>query len=149
MKKSLLFALVAAVAMVCAISCDKDNSNDSPNDSDIIGTSYWAAGCSDGTFYLGLMELTDEDKDNSLLDITKFTYSIMAEISTGANTAGFANQKGNTIEASYILSVGAEFPDTYTVSGNAITCSYDDESLTFHQITEQEFFDSVNAFVQE
>lgn len=147
MKKSLFFALVTVAAMVCVVSCDKDNSSGSPNDSDIIGTSYWAAECSDGTFYLGLVELTDED--NSLLDITKFTYSIMAEISTGANTAGFANQKGNTIEASYILSVGAEFPDTYTVSGNAITCSYDDGSLTFHQITEQEFFDSVDAFVQE
>ena len=149
MKKSFFFALVTVAAMVCVVSCDKDNSSGSPNDSDIIGTSYWTAECSDGTFYLGLVELTDEAKDNSLLDIADFSHSIMAEISTGANTAGFANQKGNTIEASYILSVGAEFPDTYTVGGNIITCSYYDENLTFHQITEQEFFDSVNAFVQE
>ena len=147
MKQSLLLALVSV--MVCVTSCNKDNSGNGSIDSDIIGTSYWAAECSDGMFYLGLVELTDEAKDNSLLDIADFSHSIIAEISTGANTAGFANQKGNTIEASYILSVGAEFPDTYTVSGNAITCSYDDGSLTFHQITEQEFFDSVDAFVQE
>ena len=147
MKQSLLLALVSV--MVCVTSCNKDNSGNGSIDSDIIGTSYWAAGCSDGTFYLGLVELTDEAKDNSLLDIADFSHSIMAEISTGANIAGFANQKGNTIEASYILSVGAEFPDTYNISGDGITCSYYDESLTFHQITEQEFFDSVNAFVQE
>ena len=59
MKKSFFFALVTVAAMVCVVSCDKDNSSGSPNDSDIIGTSYWTAECSDGTFYLGLVELPD------------------------------------------------------------------------------------------
>lgn len=149
--KRLLFAAMVLCMGVMAGSCDKDmeNSGNDSIDSYIIETSYWAAECSDGMFYLGLEKLPDEAKDNPLFGSANFTHSIMAETSTGANAAGLASQKGNTIEASYIMSFAATFPYTYNISGNSITCIYYDETLSFHQITEQEFYDSVIAFSQD
>lgn len=137
MKRFFAWILILC-GLLTSVSCSKDNPN-----TDILGaSSYWKSEMSNSdNFYLGFV-LLPEDKQ------IFGTYLYMAETEGGDSVTGNVNIEGNTITVTASFSVG-RFPDTYIISGNVITCRYNDEELTFYKITEQEFFDSVKTFEKE
>lgn len=144
--------LVALVCVFTISSCKKDDSS-----STSIATSYWHSMTADGrNIYLGIEEITEEDRNNSPVEIqAKFTNTVIVEIEAkGPNEMspyskgfGFAYQTGDTIIISYIIETSfapsaPKLPTTLTVLDKSALLG---EGFVFMPITKEDFYGSVES----
>ncbi len=156
MKKLLIFT-VALAGVLCFASCEKKHSSrgggSSGGLSRTIETSYWRATLSNGyLFYVGIEELTEEDKNNAPFEFNdKYTNTFTAEIQDSndpyyngmpeAQLSGVAYKENNQIIVQSIVSGGGiDIPKIYDYDGKNLSCVVDGDTVQFAEITEDEWY---------
>ena len=146
MKKAIYPILFMLGLCMIMMSCNKNDDSSSS-----IETSYWSATMSDnGRFYLGIEEITDSDRNLSPFPIDERYTNYVSAIIYNANgtylgtSGGFAClSNDNVLETEFFAEIFINsygmLPTTFSYDGNTLTCTFDNENLTFHKISAADF----------
>ncbi len=147
--KKVFFLIASLVCLLCASSCQKENSGAASN---LQGITYWEATLSTGTELNVRFERLSEPID--LLGY-KCPLQFVGEIKDVdghyANISGPAYQENNIIE---VLGFGGgygrlDLPETYEYDGRNLSCECDGAFVLFSKISKEEFWDSISGYREE